>query len=203
MTPSAAQPRQQRAADQSAPPSAGPSAVGAQRRLRALAARSWSPQAIEKETRIPAPLISSALYSRDDITQHFAQTVADAYDRLWNRDPPNPTPEDREACQATALRAARSGWAPPLAWDDDQIDLPGARPERGWKCGNRITRRAVDLVEDAEFVREHGGYQDASVSQVAMRLGIKRDRLEQAYFRARRYAAHSATKDPEAEAEAG
>jgi hypothetical protein len=198
MPSSAAQPRRQQAAEQSAPAIAGPSAEGTQRRLRALAARSWSPQAIQKETRIPAPLISSGLYSRDDITTHLAQTVADAYDQLWNRDPPNAAPEDREAAQTIALRAARSGWAPPLAWDDDQIDLPRARPERGWKPGNRITRRAVDLVEDAEFVRQHGGYQGASINQVAMRLGIKRDRLEQAYIRARRYAARNATADAEA-----
>jgi len=198
MPPPGMQPRLQQAAGQAAPPGAGPSAAGTQRRLRALAARSWSPQAIQRETRIPASLVSSALYSRDDITPHLAHSVADAYDQLWNRDPPSATPEDREAAQVIALRAARSGWAPPLAWDDDHIDLPGARPERGWKPGKRISRRAVDLVEDAEFVREYDGYQDATMSQVAMRLGIKRDRLQQAYVRARRYSARSA--DTEAEA---
>jgi hypothetical protein len=183
-----------------------PSGVGVRRRLQALAARSWSPEAIERETGIPAQLISRELDGRDDLAPNLASAVAAAYDRLWDRDPPTETRADREAASATAARAARGGWAPPMAWDDDRIDLPGARPERGWRPGRGIYRRAVDLVEDAEFVREHGGYRDASSVQVAMRLGVRRDRLDRAYLRARRYAARAAGRDAgdaEREAEAG
>jgi hypothetical protein len=36
-----------------------------------------------------------------------------------------------------------------------------------------------------------------------MRLGVSRDQLDQAYSRARRYAARNATADAEAEAEPG
>jgi hypothetical protein len=183
-----------------------PSAIGAQRRLRALAARSWSPEAIEKETGIPAQFIRRELDGHDDLAPNLAGAVAAAYDRLWDRDPPTVTWADRETAAATAARAARSGWAPPMAWDDDRIDVPGARPERGWRPGRGINRRAADLVEDAEFVREHGGYRDASTVQVAMRLGIRRDRLDQAYIRARRYAARAAGRtaaEAEPEAEAG
>jgi len=39
-------------------------------------------------------------------------------------------------------------------------------------------------VEDAEFVRQHGGYH--SLNERAMRLGVSRDRLEHAYMRAGR-----------------
>jgi hypothetical protein len=210
MTPPAANPRRNQSGDRSAGsgPSAspGPSAVGTRRRLRALAARSWSPQAIEKETGIPAQLIRRDLDGYDDLAPNLAGAVAAAYDRLWDRVPPTATRADREAAAAIADRAARSGWAPPLAWDDDQIDLPGARPEQGWRPRRRTSRRAADLVEDAEFVREHGGYRDASTAQVAMRLGVRRDRLDQAYSRARRYAARAAGRagaDADREAEAG
>lgn len=183
-----------------------PSAIGAQRRLRALAARSWSPEAIERETGIPAQFIRRELDGHDDLAPNLADVVAEAYDRLWDRDPPTATSADREAAAATAARAAHRGWAPPLAWDDDRIDLPGGRPERGWRPGRGIYRHAADLVADAEFVREYGGYRDASPAQVAMRLGIHRDRLDQAYIRARRYAARAAGRaaaEAEPEAEAG
>jgi len=176
----------------------GPSAAGTRRRLRALAARSWSPSAIEWETGIPAPMISRGLDSPADISPDLARAVAAAYDHLWDRDPPCDTQHDRQAADTISARAAASGWAPPLAWDDDNIDLPSGRPAGGWKP-KRTSRRAVDLVEDAEFVRQHGGYQHANIGQIAMRLGVTRDRLEQAHVRARRYAA----RDAEPEAEAG
>jgi len=34
----------------------------------------------------------------------------------------------------------------------------------------RTTRRAVDIVEDAQFVRDHSGYRDADNTPIAMRL---------------------------------
>jgi hypothetical protein len=71
-----------------------------------------------------------------------------------------------------------------------------------WKPRKRTTRRAVDIVEDAQFVRDQGCYRDADNTQIATRLGVSRDQLDQAYCRARRYADRSATADAEAEAEA-
>jgi hypothetical protein len=197
-------------ADPSQPGTSRPSAVGTQRRLRALAARSWSPRAIEQETGIPAWLVKRELDGYDDLVPNLADAVAAAYDRLWDRDPPAITRADREAGAAVAARAAARGWAPPMAWDDDQIDLPDGRPGQGWRPF-RDTYRSADLVEDAEFVREHGGYQDATTTEVAVRLGVRRDRLDQAYHRVRRYAARAAADrsaakaepEPEPEAEAG
>jgi hypothetical protein len=181
-----------------------PSGAGAQRRLRALAARSWSPRAIEWETGVPAPLIWRGLQNRDEISPDAARTIAAAYEQLWDRDPPRGTQQDRDAADTIRVHATQRGWAPPLAWDDDQIDLPGGRPAAGWKPSKRSSWRAADLVEDAEFVREHGGYQNASASQVATRLGVSRDRLEQAHSRVRRRsAARNARAEAEPEAEAG
>ena len=73
---------------------------------------------------------------------------------------------------------------PPQAWDDDQIDLADAQPEHRWKPTGSTQKRAVDLVEDAEFVRSNDGYLQASVPEVAARLGVSPDRLSQAYSRA-------------------
>ena len=72
----------------------------------------------------------------------------------------------------------------PLAWDEPEIDDPAAWPAEGWRRGGRTTAPAEQLVEDAEFVRQHGGYH--SLNERAMRLGVSRDRLEHAYMRAGR-----------------
>ena len=63
------------------------------------------------------------------------------------------------------------------------------RPADGWKRGKGTARRAADLVEDAEFVRETGGYRHAPVGEVAMRLGVTRTALEKALERTRGRAA--------------
>ncbi len=184
-----------------------PSPTGTRRRLRALAARAWSPEAIAREAGIPVSVIRRELDGRDDLLPGFDSLVAAVYDRLWDRDPPSGTRSEREAAQAAAERAVRSGWAPPMAWDDDLIDLPGAHPAEGCRPRRKLYMRAVDIVEDAEFVREHGGYRQAGIGEVAMRLGIRPDRLDQSYRRARRHAARDAAKhagtDIEPEAEAG
>jgi hypothetical protein len=179
---------------------AGPTALGVRRRLRALTARSWSPQAIADETGIPAPLISSQLGKNPrHLTPDQRLAIANAYDKIWDHDPPARTRDQHEACELARSRAASRGWAPPQAWDDAQIDHPDGRPSPDWKPRNRTSRRAIDIVEDAQFVRDHGGYRDADNTQIAMRLGVSRDQLDQAYCRARRYAARSGTLDAEAE----
>jgi transcriptional regulator with XRE-family HTH domain len=183
---------------------AGPTALRVRRRLRALTARSWSPQALADETGIPAPLINSLLAGiRHDLSPHQRLAIAIAYDTIWDREPPAGTRDQREACELARSRAASRGWAPLQAWDDAHIDQPDGRPSPDWKPRKRTTRRAVDIVEDAQFVRDHSGYSDADNTQIAMRLGVTRDQLDQAYCRARRYADRRATADIEAEAEPG
>jgi hypothetical protein len=163
-------------------------------------ARSWSPEAIERAAGIPASAMREALEQPAGITPRLAVVVAQAYDRLWDRDPPYATAGDRQAADAARAHAGARGWAPPMAWDDDQIDLPDGKPAPDWKPGACATRRAIDLVDDAEFVREHGGYRDATTAQVAARLGVTRVQLARAYSRARAYAGRDREPDPEAEA---
>ena len=58
-------------------------------------------------------------------------------------------------------------------------------PMEGWRRSTRRTVRAADLVEDAEFVRQVGGYEQASVGVVARRLGVTQAALEKALSRQR------------------
>ena len=178
--------------------SRAPSVEGTQRRLRALTARSWTPGSIERATGVPAAVVSRALEHDDIITPRLAYAVARSYGRLWDCQPPCATQHEREAADAARAHAERRGWAPPMAWDDDQIDLPNGRPAPGWKPSERTNWRIADILEDARFVREHGGYRHATTGQVADRLGVTRDLLAHAYSRAGIHAGREA--EPEAEA---
>jgi len=174
-----------------------PTAIGTQRRLQALMTQCWSLQAIARAEGLRAPQLARALENRAVIMPKLAADVSAAYDRLWNVESPRQTPAERDLADAAVEAARIRGWAPPLAWDDDQIDKPGAEPEPGWERGSGTSMRSTDLAEDAEFVRSAGGYERASLDVIAGRLGIGRARLEKALSRQR------STEASEHEREAG
>jgi len=129
-------------------------ALGARRRLRALAALGWATDAVAAEAGFShhtAARILSGRVERIAATTHEA--VCGAYDRLSMRLGPS-----RRAANA----ARRKGWAPPLAWDDERLDDPeatadlGAQPDRG-----------VDF-DDLVLLIEAGG----TWEQLERRLGV-------------------------------
>jgi hypothetical protein len=69
MTPPAMDPRPQgtRGEESGQPAKPEPSPAGTRRRLQVLAARSWSPRAIEKETGIAARLIRRVLVAHEHV----------------------------------------------------------------------------------------------------------------------------------------
>jgi hypothetical protein len=161
-----------------------PTRWGTQRRLQALASRGWSPHAIQKATGIPAADITAAASDPRQTWPGLDRQVAAAYELLWNQQPPGATRHEQALADASRASAAQRNWAPPMAWDDDIIDLPDGAPAPGWKPPARSWRRSADLAEDAEFVREHCGYRQATRRQVAERLGVTRSVLAKACERA-------------------
>src|ERR1022692_1931308 len=105
-----------------------PTPVGTQRRIRALMNRAWSPPAIEAVTGIPAGDVLRALRDRRNVSRELAQQVADAYEGLWNRQPPRRTDSERESADAAERIARQRCWPPPAGWDDDELDREDARP---------------------------------------------------------------------------
>jgi len=148
--------------------------------------RSWSPQTIEHATGIPATEVARALADRRGTSPALDERVAAAYDRLWDQQPPLATARDRDLANRASALAQRHSWPPPQAYDDDLIDLPAGDAEPGWRRRRGTSHRSADLAEDIAFVREHGGYRQAPMAVVAMRLGVTRDVAEQAQIRARR-----------------
>lgn len=100
--------------------------IGAARRLQALAAVGWG---------LPQIAELLGLHSDNVLTQWregryqrmrptTARRIAELYDQIWDQ-----RPAGRYPVKVRNIAAAR-GWVPPLAWDDDEIDDPAAKPHQ-------------------------------------------------------------------------
>ena len=97
--------------------------TGTTRRLRALAVLGWSAAQLAARGNLDPQVVRAMMRGDRATTARTALAVRALYEDLWDQ---APTP-GTSATRARA-HAARQGWAPPLAWDDDTIDLPDASP---------------------------------------------------------------------------
>lgn len=102
-------------------------ATGTRRRVQALMTLGWTVVQIAAEAGLNAGALGRVL-RRNRVHAGTARAVRDAYRAMWDRLPPCETRYERVSVTRTRGRAARLGWAPPLAWDDD-IDDPAASPQ--------------------------------------------------------------------------
>jgi plasmid maintenance system antidote protein VapI len=137
-------------------------ATGTRRRLRALAALGWPANHLARQLAMnPVPIRTLMRGDRQRVTAATARNVAALYDQLWD----TPGPSD-----ATRARAARAGWPVPLAWDDESIDDPTARPAT---TAAKAGQRSRELWHDAEELRAQG----LQLDDIADRLGVARSTL--------------------------
>lgn len=149
--------------------------TGTRRRLQALMAIGWSGQQLADRMGWTNANLHKLLRDTGNVSTRTAQLVAGIYDRLWDR--------PGSSVRARNL-ASRKGWAPPLAWDDDTIDDP-QQAAADWQRSPRRTRSSEELLEDyADTFEHHQGDWDIAAS----RLGVSREALERAVYRARRSA---------------
>lgn len=143
-------------------------ATGTRRRFQSLAYVGWPRSVVAERAGITAKTAAAAM--RVEYVYHStARAVATAFDTLaWQ------TPEQHGVAHWVADRARRWArqnlWYPPAAWDDDAIDDPAAEPDMG-----REVPRYVAIAEDAMWLER----QDFTRAQVAERLGVSRDRVQQ------------------------
>lgn len=123
---------------------------GSIRRLQALHARGWSFSAIGRVLGCSHQNISQILSERALLHPKTAQKVANVYEALWDRQPPLRTPWERNAAVRALNRARRHGWAPPLAWDDIDLDEHAPTVERDRRLVDDV---AVDLAVEGQPVR--------------------------------------------------
>ncbi|MFJ8923910.1 hypothetical protein ACIREK_31085 [Streptomyces sp. NPDC102415] len=107
--------------------------TGTRRRLQALVAKGWPQVELARrlgmdQANFPRTLTGNLVHVRT------VRATNALYDELWLADP---TAHGVPAHQAEAARrrAAKKGWAPVGAWDDDQIDDPAAFPDWTGQCG--------------------------------------------------------------------
>ncbi|MBF6333526.1 hypothetical protein [Nocardia transvalensis] len=96
-------------------------ALGAQRRLRALAAMGHPPAALATAMKVPEQTVTgllAALPESRTIPAALWRAIDATYDELSMTVGPDSALRDR---------ARTDGWVPPLGWDDEEIDDPRAR----------------------------------------------------------------------------
>ena len=100
--------------------------VGAKRRIGALLALGWRHEDITREMGARCGTTSPVVLHQAGgwVAKVTHDAVVTAYAALSMR----PGASDR-----TRHRALAAGYAPPLAWDDDDLDDPNAEPTEGWR----------------------------------------------------------------------
>lgn len=102
-------------------------ALGSIRRIHALQALGWSARLIGEHAGY-SDQWAPAILRRRYLSTSTAAKVSAVYDALSMRTPPTRTASERMAVGKTRAYAARQGWLPPLAWNDEDLDRPEARP---------------------------------------------------------------------------
>lgn len=152
-------------------------ATGSIRQVRALMAIGREANEIKAATGLAHNIISRLVNGHaEHVFRGTAAAIGDAYERMCMT--PGTSARSRN-------RAAREGWAPPLAWEGLDMSSPDARPEGHERC----RRTVADLLEDADFIQRTTG---ADLDLVAQRLGVKRNSLDKARERAAATAAGGA-----------
>jgi hypothetical protein len=156
-------------------------AAGTHRRIQALVATGWSQAKIGGRLGM-TPANFAAMMRRDHVTAATERAARAVYDELWNQPPPERGQREKIAAARARNYARAHGWAPPLAWDEDQLDTPDGKPAEGWQRTARTTWRSAELAEDAAELATHG----YTPEQAATRLGVSRGALGAALARSRK-----------------
>lgn len=131
-------------------------ATGARRRLQALAVLGWTTRALAFELDMERGAVGDILTGRTARIRHgSAQAIAGCYGRLWNVAGPS---------ERTRTWARQQGFLPPLAWDDDALDDPGAAADPGAVRGGWEALNPDDVRELLEA--------GLPTEMVAARLGV-------------------------------
>lgn len=149
------------AADSPAPARGRIRALGATRRLQALAADGYDATYLAQHTHLAIGFLRALRAGRCstliDVRAH--QEVARLFTLLDGR------PGDSRTSRALA---ARKGWAPGVAWDEDTIDDPGASPQGIERLSRRQRAAQVDLYPDEVAVHQvmSGHHDEATTREV-------------------------------------
>lgn len=126
--------------------------TGSTRRIQALVAIGWSQSKLAHRLGINRANFTPLAQGRRRTTVATARAVAALYDELSMTPPEAITYRDRVSVTRARNYAAAAGWAPPLAWDDDQIDNPDATSHP-----TEATDVADEVIDEAAVLRAIDG----------------------------------------------
>lgn len=110
--------------------------TGTRRRLQALVALGWSQKQLAARLGMERSAFNLTIYG-EQCYHRTARAARELYDQLWNT-PPVADEHRAKIAKARSLRYAREhGWALPMAWDDNALDDPTARPD-GFRALRRV-----------------------------------------------------------------
>lgn len=119
-------------------------ATGARRRLQALMTLGYTATQLGRSAGVSRYVIHDIIETQRLVQRGKLALVADLYDELWDAPPPA-----NQGQRYVSNMAARRGWAPPMAWDDDTIDDPTAEP-RLEAAGEFVDQVLVSRVLNGE-----------------------------------------------------
>ncbi len=143
-------------------------AVGTHRRIQGLMAIGWTQGHIGAEAGLKQTAISATLH-HEVVSSATAARIKAVFDRLHMT--PGPSPQ-------IVTKAGNWGYHVPLAWDEDTIDDPAAKPDRG--------RHAP--ISASERIEELHDLGVTDIRDIAERLGIQPESVERQLFRIREVA---------------
>lgn len=138
-------------------------AIGTRRRIRALLAIGWT----HAEQQARSGILTAVTVSQAG--EWVTRATADAVKALYDELAMTPGPSVR-----TRARAARLGYAPPLAWDDSTIDDPAGTPDIG-EVARTPGRPPVDVDEFMWLINT-----GEDPGRAARRLGVTLKGIERA-----------------------
>lgn len=129
--------------------------TGTARRLQALVALGWSQVQLAARLGVAPTNLTPLIHcGRRSVVVATAQAVTVLYDELSMTLPPQITVEQQRSVARAQGTARRRGWVPPLAWEEEALDDPAARPHTG---APQTSSR--DLVDDVVVQRRLDGQQ--------------------------------------------
>lgn len=160
-------------------------AHGTRRRLQALQSLGWSPRQLSVGLSASSEYVGKI--SRGEVPKVRVTTalaIRGLYDRLWDLHPPQSDQRQRMIVTRMRRKAARNGWAPPMAWDDETIDDPAAVPDGAVRRPHAL-RKLPEGSELLWLVDEL----DETHEAIAQRFDAQVKTVKSAIIRARRKAA--------------
>lgn len=156
--------------------------TGTRRRLQALTACGWPLGVLAARLELTRSHMAELTSGTGQVRAGTARAVRGLYAKLWDQPPPEGDRWQRAAAKRTRTLARKHGWAPPMAWDDELIDLPDA------DLAAEIARR-VAAMDDDDLRACHRGRKQGDPSPLIAAGGLEYERRRREWSSARERAA--------------